>query len=368
MSRQATGAQALDVRHVTAAYDDEAVLRRVDLRVAPGEMVAVLGPSGSGKSTLLSVVAGFMPVRDGEVFLSGALVSAPGRAVPPEQRRVGVVFQHYALWPHMTALETVSYPLRRRGARPDEARRRAQELLARMGIGELSERRPAQLSGGQQQRVGVARALAREPTLFLFDEPTAHLDTALRAALQDEVAEQRRTMGAAALYATHDAPEALAVADRIILLRAGEVIQAGTPSDVYDEPVDVWAARLTGAASVLRAPARDLGDGKVEVRIDSDTARVPGGSAAGAALRGSRGVLVRPEWAELGGPLSARVRRTRYRGAHTDYVLGTAVGELEVRCGGAPRLRSGDGARWGLRRAWIVPADEPAHAHDAGPR
>jgi ABC-type Fe3+/spermidine/putrescine transport system ATPase subunit len=344
---------ALRCSALTVAYTHEPVLVGVDLTVRADEVVAVLGPSGSGKSTLLACVAGFVAPRDGEVHLAGRLVASSEGSVPPESRDVGVVFQHYALWPHLSAVDTVAYPLRRRGVPAAEAHRQAAGLLERMGIGGLAARRPAQLSGGQQQRVGLARALARAASMYLFDEPTAHLDTALRAALQEEMTERRRAGGAAALYATHDAGEALAVADRVALLRAGHLVQVGTPTEVYEQPVDLWAARLTGPASVLTVPAEAVGEDKVVLTLGDETIRIGGGRAAGATGQAGT-VLVRPEWAELGGPLPGTVRQTCYRGPHTDYRLDTPAGSIDIRQAGTPAARRGERVTWSLHRAWAT--------------
>ena len=193
-------------------------------------MLALLGPSGSGKSTLLNVIAGFISIRSGEIALGTRLVATPNRADPPERREVAFVFQDYGLWPHLTALDTVAYPLRRRGVRKEAARAQAQLILDRLGIGGLADRKPAQLSGGEQQRVGLGRALARQAVLYLFDEPTAHLDAHLRDVFLGVIAARRRETGAAAIYATHDAAEALGLADRVALLVEGRLIQVGTPA------------------------------------------------------------------------------------------------------------------------------------------
>ena len=228
-----TTSPALECRRVTVAYGSRQVLHELDLTVQAGEAMAVLGPSGCGKSTLLSAVAGFLAPQSGSIWIDGRLVADGPRITPPESRMVGVVFQNYALWPHLTALDTVAYPLRRVGVPRDEARRRARALLDRMAVGHLADRRPAQLSGGEQQRVGVARALAREPVLYLFDEPTAHLDTALRTALQEELAAQRAAIGAAVLYATHDVAEAFVVADRLAFAARRCSGAGGAAADVY---------------------------------------------------------------------------------------------------------------------------------------
>ncbi len=316
----------LRLRHLRVAYGSVLALGPVDLAVAQGEVLALLGPSGSGKSTLLHAVAGFQPPADGEVWLHGRRVAAPDRAEPPERRDVAVVFQSYALWPHLSALDTVAYPARRRGVGRAGARREALGILERLHVAHLAGRRPAELSGGEQQRVGLARALAREAGLFLFDEPTAHLDTHVRSVFLAELASRRRASGAAAVYATHDAEEALGLADRVVLLDSGRVVQVGTPAEVYDQPVDRWAARLTGVASVLTQDGRSL--------------------------------LVRPGWARLGGDRPGTVRAAWFRGPHSDYLVETPDGEVLIRMSGTPRHGVGDRVGWSLDRSWVLDGED----------
>jgi len=298
----------------------------VDLSVAKGEVLALLGPSGSGKSTLLNAIAGLVPVESGEIILGTRLVAAPNRADPPERRDMAFVFQDYGLWPHMTAVDTVAYPLRRRGLDRATARVQAKDMLDRLGIGELADRKPAALSGGEQQRVGLGRALARHAALYLFDEPTAHLDAHLRDVFLGEIAARRRETAAAAIYATHDAAEALGLADRVALLVAGRVIQAGTPQQLYAEPVSAAAARLTGPASILSSASGPL--------------------------------LVRPDWVRFGGDRAGVVVDVWFRGSHTDYALLTAEGELLVRSLAGPAHERGEQITWSLDRAWPLPSDE----------
>ena len=308
------------------AYGTITVLDSVDLSVAKGEVLALLGPSGSGKSTLLNAIAGFVPVESGEITLGTRLVAAPNRADPPERRDMAFVFQDYGLWPHMTAVDTVAYPLRRRGLDRATARVQAKDMLDRLGIGELADRKPAELSGGEQQRVGLGRALARHAALYLFDEPTAHLDAHLRDVFLGEIAARRRETAAAAIYATHDAAEALGLADRVALLVAGRVIQAGTPQQLYAEPVSAAAARLTGPASILSTASGPL--------------------------------LVRPDWVRFGGDRTGVVVDVWFRGSHTDYALLTADGELLVRSLAGPTHERGEQITWSLDRAWPLPSDE----------
>jgi ABC-type Fe3+/spermidine/putrescine transport system ATPase subunit len=314
------GEPALAVTDLVVAYGGEPALRGVSLTVAAGELLALLGPSGSGKSTLLHAVAGFLAPQAGSIRLGGRAVAGAGRPVPPERRDLGVVFQNYALWPHLSAVDTVAYPARRRGASRERARAEAREILARLRIEHLAGRRPAELSGGEQQRVGLARALARRPSLYLFDEPTAHLDTHVRDVFLDELAARRRESGAAAVYATHDAEEALGLADRVALLQDGRLLQVGSPRQVYEEPVDLFAARLTGTASVI------------------DHGRL----------------VVRPGWARLGGPSDGTVRAVRYRGPHSDYLIAGPRGSLLIREAGPPRHPVGACPGWTLLRSWEI--------------
>ena len=311
----------LELDELTVTYGPVTALDRVSLVVRPGEVVVLLGPSGSGKSTLLNAVAGFLAPSAGAVRLRQRVVADASRAEPPERRDVGVVFQSYALWPHLSAVDTVAYPLRRRGRARAEARAEARRILTLLHIGGLADRRPAELSGGEQQRVGLARALARQASLYLFDEPTAHLDTHVRGVFLDELVARRSATGAAALYATHDAEEALGLADRVALLNGGRLVQVGTPQEVYDRPVDLWAAQLTGPTSVLNLP--DEGQ-----------------------------VLIRPGWAHLGGDRPGRVEAVRFLGPHSDYQLSTDRGRLLVRQPGPPQHVVGAEVTWSLERTW----------------
>jgi iron(III) transport system ATP-binding protein len=346
-------AAALVCAGLMLGYGDAPVLADVDLTIAPGEVVGLLGPSGSGKTTLLHAIAGFVAPVDGCIWLAGERVSWPGSALPPERRAVGMVFQAYALWPHLSALETVAYPLRRRGVGRADARRRAQELLTAVGIGHRAGHRPDEMSGGEQQRVGLARALARDAVLYLFDEPTAHLDAHLRATVLEEVARQRAATGAAALYATHEASEALAVADRVAVLHAGRLVQVGPPEEIYARPVNLTVARLTGTASTIDAAVRPLGAATIEVMIGGVPSRVSCPNASDA--RPGSLLLVRPDWAALGGELPGEVLAVRFHGDHSDYHLATPAGTVVIREGGPPRSATGTRMPWSLRRAWVFP-------------
>jgi iron(III) transport system ATP-binding protein len=241
---------ALRVRGVTKSYDAP-VLTGLDLDVEVGSLVALLGPSGCGKTTLLRIVAGFERAEAGTVEVGGRPVEGPGRAVAPERRRVGIVPQEGALFPHLTVHDNVAFGLprgERRGPRADE-------VLELVGLAGLGRRMPHELSGGQQQRVAVARALAPAPSLVLLDEPFSALDAGLRAQVRAEVRESLRAAGASAVLVTHDQQEALSVADVVAVVRDGRVVQAGDPWAVYARPVDLGVATFVGETVVLRGHA-----------------------------------------------------------------------------------------------------------------
>ncbi|MEP6856215.1 MAG: ABC transporter ATP-binding protein [Pedococcus sp.] len=325
-------APALQLTGLEVAYGPVVALAAVDLQVSPGEVIALLGSSGSGKTTLLHAVAGLVEPTSGQISIGERVVAGAGRWTAPEDRRVGLVFQGAALWPHINVLDTVAYPIQRGGATKANARCEAAALLERLGLAALTERFPAQLSGGEQQRVGLARALARNPDLFLFDEPTAHLDTHLRGLVLEEIARRREALGAAALYATHNAAEALAIADRVAVLRGGRLVQIGTPQEVYEQPVDVDTARLTGPASVVHTNILcERGNNESSGRV-----------------------LVRPDWVRLGGDLPGRVDSVRYRGPHTDLVISVAGGQLLVSCPGPPRRRVGEQVGLTVTQTWPI--------------
>jgi ABC-type Fe3+/spermidine/putrescine transport system ATPase subunit len=319
----------------------------VDLDVTKGEVLALLGASGSGKTSLLYAIAGFVPITAGEIEIGGRMVAAQQLSTPPEDRSVGMVFQNYALWPHLDAAKTVGYPLRRAGLAKPEARRRAVKLLESMEIGELGHRRPAEMSGGQQQRVGLARALARDASIYLFDEPTAHLDAGVRQMVSEEIALRRQGTGAAAVYSTHDAGEALAVADRVAILRQGKLVQVASPQQVYEQPADLDIARLTGPASLLVAEMDGEGFGLVE------GFRVP---VTGAFPHGRVSLLVRPDWVEPDAHegLTGTITAIWYRGPYTDYRVATATAILVVRLPGLPRFPVGASSLWRVRRAYAL--------------
>ena len=223
----------------------------VDLDVAAGRFLVLLGPSGSGKTTLVRALAGIERLDEGEIHIAGRCVDEARRQVPPERRDLAMVFQDYALWPHLTAADNVGYALRRRRPAPDQARARVLEALDRVGLAELAGRYPHELSGGQQQRVALARAVVARPGLLLFDEPLSNLDTDLRERLRVEISTLTRESGATAVYITHDQSEAFALADVIGVLDRGRLVQLADPETLYRRPATPFVARFTGLSGEL---------------------------------------------------------------------------------------------------------------------
>ncbi len=269
---------------VTKRYGDVLAADRASLCVERGAVVALLGPSGCGKTTLLRLIAGFEQPDTGTVEIGGAPAAGSGTWLPPERRPVGMVFQDYALFPHLTVADNVGFGLPRR-----ERSTRVPMLLALVGLCGLGERYPHELSGGQQQRVALARALAPAPDVVLLDEPWSNVDPHLREELRSEVTGILRPLGVTVLLVTHDREEAFSVADRIALVHEGTIVQEGTPEDLYFNPASRWVAEFVGAGNVLRG------------RVDNGVVQTALGSfpANGASGAGEVDVLVRPELLEL---------------------------------------------------------------------
>ena len=242
-----TDTPAIEVQNLHVGYGATPVLHGIDLAVAPGEFVAILGSSGCGKTTLLRTIAGFQKSSAGAIRLSGRDVAN----LPPEKRNIAMVFQSYALWPHMTVLGNVGYGLRLRGVPRPEVRRRVGEVLKLLNLSGLEERKVTNLSGGQRQRVALGRALAIDPQLLLLDEPLSNLDAKVRVQLRQEIKTLQNRLGFTAIHVTHDREEAMTMADRIVVMDAGRIAQAGPPKEVYDRPNSPFVASFMGAENTL---------------------------------------------------------------------------------------------------------------------
>jgi ABC-type Fe3+/spermidine/putrescine transport system ATPase subunit len=310
----------------------------VSLEIAPGELFCLLGPSGCGKSTLLRLIGGYLPPQRGRVWLQERDVTAE----PPEKRPAGMVFQSYALFPHLSALENVAFGLRVRGVAKAERLAKANEMLDWVGLTPAERgRRPAELSGGQQQRVALARALAFGPKLLMLDEPFANLDRILRERLREELKEVQRRAGIATILVTHDREEALGLGDRVGIMGHGRLLQVGTPEEVYHAPVQADVARFLGHRNLLRITRADAGEaiaGSIHAPIPAGQSAVVGGF-----------ILVWPELVKVAvehstATIPAIVRQSRFAGSHRSLLLDLENGntiEVPARAHG-PQLAVGD--------------------------
>ena len=277
-----TGA-SIRIAEISKRYGSEDVLDKVRLDIGEGEFLTLLGASGSGKSTLLNIVAGFTKPSHGSVEIDGRDLTQ----VPPHKRDLGMVFQNYALFPHLTVAANVAFPLKRHKVPRAQIKDKVQEALALVRLAELGDRKPDQLSGGQQQRVALARALVFGPRVLLMDEPLGALDKVLREQLQDEIRRLHRELGITVVFVTHDQDEALALSDRIALLRKGSIVQVGTPSELYDKPSCRYTAEFVGASNIFNGSVRN---GGFREELTGATLRMPDGSPSDCAS-----ILVRPE-------------------------------------------------------------------------
>lgn len=284
----------LELRGIRKSFGDTHVLHGIDLSVTEGEMIVIVGASGCGKSTLLRIVAGLETATEGCVIIAGTDVTR----LEPKDRDIAMVFQNYALYPHMTVFDNIAYGLRVRGLPKAEIRARVQQTADLLGIAQLLERKPRQLSGGQRQRVAMGRAIVREPKLFLFDEPLSNLDAKLRVQMRAEIKRLQRRLGVTSLYVTHDQVEAMTLGDRLVVMREGRAEQVATPMEIWRQPANVFVAGFIGAPAMNflhgtlceNACAVDLRAGK-NIRLAA-----PPDATDGAELT----IGIRPEHVRLG--------------------------------------------------------------------
>ena len=298
----------------------------LSLTIEPGTLVTLLGPSGCGKTTTLRMLAGLEHPTAGRILIGGKDVTM----LPANERDVSMVFQSYALFPHMSSLENVAYGLESSGLSRRQAREKAEEGLALVGLAGMGQRLPAELSGGQQQRVAVARALVLEPQVLLLDEPLSNLDARLRRRVRTEIRELQQRLGFTAVYVTHDQDEALAVSDRIIVMKDGQIAQSGTPRELYESPASSFIADFMGEANVIPCDVLGIDGADAEIRIGGFLHRVP----AGRAKPGAASLAVRPSAVSLlegrGQGLAGRILHSAYLGDHVEYEVETEVGTLFI--------------------------------------
>ncbi len=323
-----------------AAVDD------VSFTIAAGEIVVLLGPSGCGKTTTLRCVAGLEHPTSGKIVIGGTVYTDPqaGVLVPPRNRNLGMVFQSYAVWPHMTVRQNVAYPLKSRHLKGAALDKGVLEALELVELADYADRPVTQLSGGQMQRVALARSMVYQPQILLLDEPLSNLDAQLRLRLRDDLRRIIKRVGLTALYVTHDQTEAVVLGDRIGVMRDGKLLQLDAPSEIYNQPADLFVARFTGATNEIdgRVVSRDGGFGAVAVASgDRLITRMGANLAVGASVR----VALRPDnvgLAPSGEGFAGRVETRHYQGTQTVYqvsVMGTTIEALEV--GSAARYAEG---------------------------
>jgi iron(III) transport system ATP-binding protein len=313
---------------VTKRYGDVVAVNQVSFTIERATLVTLLGPSGCGKTTTLRLIAGLELASEGEIRIGGRDVTRR----PATERNVSMVFQSYALFPHMTVLENVAYGPAVTGVPRGRAHEQAREKLALVGLEGLDRRLPSELSGGQQQRVAVARALVLEPEVLCFDEPLSNLDAKLRRRVREDIRELQQRLGLTVAYVTHDQQEALAVSDRIIVMDHAAIAQSGTPRELYEAPVSLFVADFVGDSNLVDAELTSRNGVAGQVRVGEVELRLP---HRGAGL-GPVKVAVRPESLRLshapppGPALEGRIAKAAYLGTHMEYTVSTAVGELYV--------------------------------------
>jgi len=331
-------AAAVELDGVTKRFGAVAALDAVSLSVRRGELMTLLGPSGCGKTTLLNLVAGFLTPDHGEIAIEGGRVTD----LPTYRREIGIMFQSYALFPHMTVAANVGYGLRMRHTPKAEIDRRVAEALTLVKLAGLEDRRPRQLSGGQQQRVALARALVIRPKVLLLDEPFSALDRNLRAAMQVEVKDIQRKLGVTTIFVTHDQSEALSLSDRIAVIAEGRIRQLGTPDDIYRRPSDRFVASFVGDVNVLTARLERIDGETATVTLGPVQMTVPRGPLQGVAPEATVDLFVRPEALSVAEPGMAAavhgvVTAQVYQGGHIDLYVdgpGASTGRVLLRIPG----------------------------------
>jgi iron(III) transport system ATP-binding protein len=328
-------ASSVHFENVGKTFGEKDALNNVNLEIAPGTFLVLLGPSGSGKTTLLRCLAGIERPSRGSIFINGTPVAGEGGFLPPEKRGLAMVFQDYALWPHLTVRANIGFPLNNSQLSKPARTDRVDNLLDRVGIAHLADRYPNQLSGGEQQRVALARALAAEVGLILFDEPLSNLDADRRESLRIEIATLTRESGATALYITHDQSEAFALADKVGVLKQGELVQLDTPEMIYKSPANAFVTRFTGVSGEFAIKQfKKMGDSLVEVYLPfapditveaTKIGKLSKDANASLFVR-SAGVSIFPETNEEGIP--GEIRDVAFNGRGYEHVVKVGAAEM----------------------------------------
>jgi len=331
---------SVELRGLTKRYGSAAVVDDVSLHIEHGHLVCLLGPSGCGKTTTLRLIAGFVEPSAGEIRVGDKLISSSAHTVPPERRQMSMIFQSYALWPHMTVAENIVYGLKLRKMSRDVIGKKLDAILATTKLAPLAERYPGELSGGQQQRVALARALIVEPETLLLDEPLSNLDAKLRADMRIELRDLQHRLGITSLYVTHDLEEALAMSDRIVVMRDGLVEQTGTPDEIYGLPRSEFVADFIGSANLIRGHHRVDLDGHGLIALETAGRQIIYGMAYGRPAGAELVVSVRTVHlqislerpAETKNVWPVRVEKTVFQGDFSQVHIGWGDQRLIARC------------------------------------
>ena len=343
----------ITINHITKSFGPNTVLKDFTETFGDGEFITLLGPSGCGKTTMLRIIAGFEKPTSGELWIDDQLVSGGKTFVPPEKRNIGMVFQSYAVWPHMNVFDNVAYPLRIQKQSKEKIREAVGKVLEIVHLSQYTERLPSQLSGGQQQRIALARALVAEPKLLLLDEPLSNLDAKLRESMRFEIKEIQQRTGITVVYVTHDQTEAMAMSDRIFLINSGVVQQCGTPREIYNQPANQFVADFLGKVDFFKG------------EVSGERIVFPSMGGQSLPYSGDRtgrvDVAIRPEnlfFAE-DGPLSGTLETVYYLGDVTDCRVRIGKALVRVIVGGwlAGSLRAGQPVSLQARDFMVFPDD-----------
>jgi iron(III) transport system ATP-binding protein len=328
----------LSVQNLTKSFGDLTVLNNLNFNVEEGEAVVLLGPSGCGKTTLLRLIAGFLQPNEGQVTVDDTVVSTPYEMIPTDKRKMSMVFQSYAIWPHKNVFQNVAYGLEIKKVNKDEIKRRVMEALSVVQLDGLADRYSTELSGGQQQRVALARAIVVEPELLLLDEPLSNLDAHLRIEMREELKDLHSRLGITFIFVTHDQSEAMVLGDRIFLMHDGNLVQQGSPKDLYETPVNVFAAEFIGTSNVFNGKGNGKSNGSITVNAPFGPVIVGQQTDAIDDPNGNLSFCIRPEWilmdklvpSDAKNVFKAKVTKRVYYGRHIHYVVDLAGTSIDV--------------------------------------
>jgi iron(III) transport system ATP-binding protein len=359
----------LIVKDLVKIYGTNTIVNNINFSIKKGEMITLLGPSGCGKTTTLRCIAGLENLNGGEIYINGELVSSPqkGFSVPPEKREIGMVFQSYAVWPHMTVWGNVAYPLQVRKVAKDVINEKVEKILDVVGLSEMATRNVTKLSGGQQQRVVLARALVHNPQIILLDEPLSNLDARLREVMRYEIRRIQQEIGITAVYVTHDQSEAMVLSDRVIVMNKGNIEQVGGPLDIYRTPRNAFIAKFFGAVNLIEGTIAPF-DGspsmvQVECKMNNETVLISSHIQEGMKAGDRVFICIRPQDVEIadcnGSPnernvVTGKIAHIVPMGSYVEYTVDFGNKKLDCQCNHDLRLNIGDPLTFVLKQDYCI--------------